>query len=146
MGVSELTTAGEMPALEALMRFAAARHRVISHNLANISTPNFVPQDVSVAGFQTQLRDAIERRRGAQGTSGTLRLAGSREVRQEGDGRLTLTPRSVGEGILYHDRNNRDLERTLQDLVENTTAFRVASDLLKSRYDLLRSAIAERVG
>jgi flagellar basal body rod protein FlgB len=47
--------------------------------------------------------------------------------------------------VLFHDRNNRDLERLMQGLAENTTTYRVAADLLRSRYDVLRTAISQRV-
>jgi len=33
----------------------------------------------------------------------------------------------------------------MQDLAENAGAFRIASDLLRSRYTQLRDALAERV-
>jgi flagellar basal-body rod protein FlgB len=60
-------------------------------------------------------------------------------------GGLTLKPRTPSGNVLYHDRNNRDLERLMQDLSENVLAFRVASDLLRRENDLLRTAISQRV-
>ena len=62
------------------------------------------------------------------------------------DGRLRLDPRTSSGNILFHDKNNRDLERTMQSLVENASMFRVATDLFRNRTTLLRDAIAERVG
>ncbi len=78
------------------------------------------------------------------GQRGDLEMADSREVKRRGIG-LELVPREMGRNIMFHDQNNRDLERTMQDLAENVAVFRVASDLLKSRVDLLQSAISERL-
>jgi hypothetical protein len=47
--------------------------------------------------------------------------------------------------VLFQDRNNRDLERLMQDVAENSAAFRVASDLYRQQAALVRGAMAERV-
>jgi flagellar basal-body rod protein FlgB len=147
--IGEVTGSGAIPVLEMTMRFAAGRHRLIAHNIANISTPDFRPMDVSVTDFQRELGEAIDRRRESGPTgpaaASDLVLKNTRELRRGADGRLELRPATPSGGILFHDRNNRDAERMLQDLVENATVFRVASDLLKNRYQLLNSAISERV-
>lgn len=146
MSIGDLTSSGAIPALEAAVRFAAQRHTLITHNIANLSTPDFIPLDVSVPKFQQNLREAIEARRGrSAGQFGELPLKDSDEVRVSPGGSLSLHPRSPSGNVLFRDRNNRDLERNMQDLVENTTAFRVASDLLRNRFDVLRMAISERV-
>lgn len=69
----------------------------------------------------------------------------TREIEIGRDGSLRLNPRTSSGNILFHDRNNRDLERTMQSLVENASAFRVATDLLRNRTTALRDAMAERV-
>lgn len=155
MSIRDLTNAGAIPALEAAVRFSAQRQALIAHNIANFSTPDFIPLDVSVKDFQQNLREAVEARRRGEGVGGgasmgPLPLASTEEVTVERNCEgeptaLRLLPRTPGPGILFRDRNNRDMERTLQDLVENATMFRVASDLLRNRYDMLRVAISERV-
>lgn len=142
--MSDLTSSGSMPALEMTLRFAGQRQKIIAHNIANLTTPDFRPVDVSPQAFQATLSRAIEERR-SRGGHGALPIGSSREIRRRGDGSLELTPRTPAGGVLAHDRNNRDLERMMQDLAENTAVFRTASDLYKNRSDLLRSAIAQRV-
>ena len=116
------------------------------NNIANASTPDFRPADVSPGDFREALSDAVDRRRKRFGSErGALDLRSTRGIDFGGDGRMTLQPREQGRNVLFHDRNDRDLERMMQDLVENSAAHRVAIDLLKSRYDLMRSAISERV-
>lgn len=146
--IGEVTGSGAIPALEMTMRFAGARHRLIAHNIANISTPDFRPMDVSTSDFQRVLGEAIDRKResGPRGSgAGELMWKETRELRRAAGGGLELRPATPSPGVLFHDRNNRDTERMLQDLVENATVFRVASDLLKSRYMMLNTAISERV-
>lgn len=143
--IDQLTNADAIPALEAMVQFAGRRQKLIAHNIANLSTPSFQPLDVSVPRFQRQLSEAVDKRREKYGGQrGELDIRDSREVRQTGIG-LELEGRPAGRNIMFHDQNNRDLERTMQDLAENVAVFRVASDLLKSRVDLLRSAISERL-
>ncbi len=146
MLVNEVANSGAMPALEMMMRFAAQRQRLIASNIANISTPDYRQKDVSVESFQAALRQAVDRRRAQNaGQSGELAVSDTREVRFGPGGELRLRPSEPTTNILFHDRGNRNIERLMQDQVENATVFRVAGDLLKSRYDLMRSAIAERV-
>jgi len=147
MFIDEVTSSGSMPALEMMLRFSAARQRVLAHNIANIDTPNFRPQDASPSKFQAALSEAVEKRRATTGgSSGELDIADTKEVHvSRSGGELTLTPSTPSGNILFHDRNNRDLERNMQDLVENVSVFRAAADLLRGRSELLRQAMAERV-
>lgn len=141
----DLETSGSSPALEQMLRFSGARQRLLVHNIANIDTPDFIPLDVSPQAFQQQLAKAINARREVNGgQQGELHLESSDEVTISGDGALTLTPQTSSNNILYHDRNNRDLERMMQGLAENGLAFRTATELLRRNHDLLRSAIAQR--
>jgi flagellar basal-body rod protein FlgB len=144
--IGELSNSGAIPSLELMVRFAGARQRVLAHNVANLDTPDFRPTDVSPAAFQSALGRAIDQRRARTGgMTGELPFGGNAQVRREADGRLTLRPTSPSGSILFHDRNNRDLERLMQDNTENASALRVAVDLLRSRYEILRTAISERV-
>lgn len=146
MFIDGLLNADSMPTLERASQFAARRQDIIAHNITNLSTPNFRPTDVSVGDFRRNLEEAIDQRRSQfGGVRGNLNLKSTREVQIGGDGRMSLSPSTFGNNVLFHDRNNRDLERLMQELVENLTAFRVAGDLLKSRMQLLRSSIAGRV-
>lgn len=145
MFIDEVISSGAMPALELSMRFAGARNRVLAHNIANIDTPDFRPLDVSPTAFQAQLRQAVEERRERTGGAhGVLNLGSSREVSLSPSGALSVRPRTASSNILGHDRNNTDLERSVQDLVENVGVFRTSTDLLRSKYEMLRLAMSDR--
>ncbi len=146
MFLDDVVNSGAIPALEMTMRFAGRRQPLLAHNIANLDTPNFQPRDVSTRGFQRMLGEAIDQRRARTGGErGRLELQQTREIRRDGRGGLELRPRTASPGILFHDRNNRDLERMMQDLVENVAVFRIATDLLRGRYSQIQDAIAERV-
>ena len=58
---------------------------------------------------------------------------------------LRLHPTPLGDNILFHDGNDRDLERTMQSLVENFMTFRLATELMHGRFALINTAIRERI-
>ena len=167
-----LTNSDGIPALERLMQFTGQRHRLIVNNIANLSTPGFRPVDVSPEDFQRQLGEAIDAR-GAGGAhragaivdnglfdnastlseapeaaptmpGQSLALRSSREI-EVTPGRLILHPEAVGDNILFHDGNDRSVERIMQDLVENFMTYRLAAQFLRSRLDQISTAIRERV-
>ncbi len=145
MIIRELSTSGAMPALEKMFLFAGQRQKLIAQNIANIDTPNYQGFDVDPRAFQASLKEAIhDRRERTGGAFGELELGRGSQVKMVGN-RMVLDPETPSDGILFHDRNHRDLERLMQDMVENATAFRVAGDLMRRNRDLLRGAIAQRV-
>lgn len=136
---------GSMPVLERMVEFTGARQELIAHNIANLSTPYFKPTDLDPAKFQSQLRDALDKRsHKPNAMRQELEMGRTRQARMY-RGRMQFTPEQTNENILFHDQNNRDVERTMQDLVENALAHRTSVELLKSQFDLLRTAIRERV-
>lgn len=146
MLINDLTNAGAIPSLEATIRFAGARQRLIAHNIANAATPDFRPADADPRGFQRALGRAIdERRRNGTSETAPLRLRATDEVAFQSDGSVRLTPRSPSGNILAHDRNDRDVEKLMADQAENVGVFRAGIELLRSRYDVIRAAISERV-
>ena len=134
--------------METTLKFAAQRQKLLSHNIANLETPDFRPADVDPAHFQRVLGEAIHDRRlqKSNGTHGRLMLDRTRQIEQTAGGDLVLNPRTATGNILFHDRNNRDLERMMQSLAENAGMFRTATDLMRSRVGLIRDAISERTG
>jgi flagellar basal-body rod protein FlgB len=142
----KILQAGSLPTLEAMMRFTGQRQRLLAHNIANITTPDFQAVDVSPKAFQEMLGEAVDERRQR---GGGLELRGTREVRVGKGGNLSLEPLAGSSrigGALLHDRNDRDVERLMQAMTENYGAYRVAADLMRSRVGELRTAISQRVG
>ena len=145
--MESLSTSGGLAATELMMRFAGGRQRVLAHNIANLSTPGFQPKDVSVEGFRASLRAALDER-GGRGGRGALEIDNGEVVASlspSGVGRMRLEPGTARGNILFHDRNNRDLERSMQSLAENAGMYRVAAELWRKQSGMLKAAISERV-
>lgn len=140
--IEGVTNGMDLPVLERLLQFSSGRQDLITNNIANLSTPDFRPLDVSIADFQAQLGRAIDQRR--QHGGGSLPLESTREVQVQGE-QMTLRPAPAAENILFQDGNDRDLERIMQDLVQNFLVFRTTSELIQNRYDILNTAIRERI-
>ena len=145
MLIGDLTNTGAIPTLELMTRFSAARQRIIAHNVANLDTPGFEQLDASPAAFQKALGRAVETRRQTTGEEGPLLFQGTDQVKTGADGSMTLVPGTPSGNILFHDRNNRDLEGLMADQAENGAVFRTSIELLRSRYAVLNAAISERV-
>ncbi len=142
--IDGVTNSDGLAVLERLVQFAGQRHRLIVNNIANYDTPGYRPTDVSVADFQEHLGEALDQNRRSGRSDRALELKNTDQV-EFSPGSITLHPTPVGRNILFHDGNDRDLERTMQDLVENFLTFRMATELLRNRLDLVNSVIAERV-
>jgi flagellar basal-body rod protein FlgB len=151
--IQDLANAGALPVLEKSLRFASARQRVLVNNIANSDTPDYRPLDLSVEGFQSELRRAIAARERDGGAMGMGRGAGpdralefqrTREIDFLENGTIKARPRTPSGNILYHDRNNRDIERMMQDLAENNLAYRTTVELMRRENDTLRIAITQR--
>lgn len=143
--IAGVTDIGSLPALEQTLKFTGARHRLILHNIANLDTPNYQPRDVDPRGFQAMLAEALQERRSAGAVNGPLHFRKTREISFDETGKMNLDPRTPSGNILFHDRNDRDLERTMQSLAENGFMFRASAELLRSRYSIIDTAIRERV-
>jgi flagellar basal-body rod protein FlgB len=135
---------GAIATLASSWRFAGERQKLIAHNIANIDTPNFIQKDVSVPAFRAKLAEAVESRRRQTGGEGPLDLPDSGEVAFDSSGGVHLTPETPTGSILFHDKNNRDVEHLMKDSVENAMFYRMNVDFLKAQFDTLRVAISQR--
>ena len=86
-GDARFMDVGEIPVFNALrekMSFLAARQRVLSENVANASTPGFIPKDLNTASFDQSLAS---------------------ELKLEGSGGLSMMRTSSGQGITSSSRD-----------------------------------------
>ncbi len=144
--ISKLFTSGSMQSVERLVEFTGARHKVLTSNIANFETPFYRARDLDPAMFQASLRDALDDRRRSRvsPTDGQLNMRGTRQMRFRETG-TEFRPQFADKGIMFHDRTNADVERTMQHLAENTMAHNTGLELLKNQFDLLKTAIRGRV-
>ncbi len=123
--------------LELSMRARAARHEVLSANIANADTPGYRPRDVD---FNSIIRSAVE----TEGLS-----AEERDQRME---QLSNTPLDL-ESAIYEpefrdgedrlDGNSVSLDRQMGLLTENSLAYEANLTLLSRTLARLRYVIGE---
>lgn len=114
-------TVPQFDLLARLLDAAEVRHRTIAQNLANVNTPGYREMDVSFG-------DAF-----------------ARELQRNNDaGAARIVPRLVpGPGGLERpDGNNVDLDRELGSLNRNVLLFHAVNQMLLTRLNMMRSAIA----
>ncbi len=132
MFIERLLNQGNAPLLEQQLKFLAARHRLIAENVVNVSTPNYRQKDLSVEKFQGMLRERVERRKDAPpGSIGFSDIVGEVD--------------NPNRGILFHDGNNRSMERLVTDQAKNAMMHNLVVELLKKQYASLEGALKERI-
>jgi len=127
-----------IPILGEVLHFAQARHTVLAGNLANVNTPGYRTRDLSQTEFQQRLKEAIaQMQRAPAGDSPGLMGAEPDEALRH--------VRSSLENLLYHDDTNIDLEKQVAEMTKNHLLHNLALTILANQFQLLQSAISERV-
>jgi flagellar basal-body rod protein FlgB len=102
--------------LERYLDLLSARQKLVASNIANVDTPGYQTQDID---FQSEFQNA---------------LGGAPHVTE------------VSGLPSKNDGNNVSLDRESRLLAENAMRFSVASNLLRSQLNEVRSAIKEGAG
>lgn len=143
--IERMFDSGSMPVLERLVQFTSLRHQQITNNVANINTPRFQPRDLNVEGFRKVLSEAIDaRHRRTGGITGELRMKDTRELRFTDNG-IDAKAVENNRNIMYHDQGNRSVDEIMKDLAENTLTHNAALEMMRSQFNLLETAIKERI-
>ena len=112
--------------IPAALRGLAMRQRVISENVANVSTPGYKAAKVS---FEDSLRSAIDRSRNGS-ADGPIEPQGPRITRADDETRRT-------------DGNTVDIDQEMVDLADTNIRFNALSQIATNRFRMLRSVISE---
>ena len=128
--IGNLLNSTAQPSLARSVRFGAARHALLTANVANSATPGYVQKDLSRDAFNASLGKTIDtRRRTGHWDDVSDKLELSDEV----------------GGILYHDGNNRSMEELMAETAKNALHHNTMVELMRREFDQLESAIRERV-
>ena len=129
---------GDLTALGEVLNFAQARQTVLAGNIANVNTPGYRLRDLSPTAFQQSLREAIDQSRNAgQPLSPGLAMS------KPGD-EMRQVRRSL-ENLVYHDDTNIDLEKQVAEMTKNHLLHNFALTVMTNQFQLLQTAISERV-
>ena len=141
--IEGVTHANAIPVLEQLVQFAGKRHRVIAHNIANLTTPGYRTRQLDVSAFQAALREASDRR---SPSDKAFRLDATAEFRLDDAGFLNVTPsRGPAENLLFQDGTNARIERQMAMLAENAMMNQFAAETLKGYFEGTAKAIRGRL-
>lgn len=147
MALFDLLGSSAIDSLEQVIGFTTERHKIFAHNLANIDTPGFRVRDLDDARFTRTLRKALEKSRRDNPNLPRLDLPSVEQLDVTGKGGSSavknLTPAADLRGIVFHDDNDRSIEKIMVEITKNSTRHSQAAGLLRSQIRLLRSIIAE---
>lgn len=145
MLLSNLLNRGSMPVLERVMEFTEARHEVLANNVSNFDTVGYKVQDLPAEEFFGELRKAVQRRSNG-GAGAPLEIRPTSHFSWNNDGRLEARPEEIEDNnILFHDGNNRFVEKQMTAMSKNALLHNVAAELLRMQYEGLQTAIRGRL-
>ncbi|MGE0757558.1 MAG: flagellar basal body rod protein FlgB [Pirellulaceae bacterium] len=127
-----------IPALSESIHFAQARHELLASNVANLDTPGYLAQDLSVEDFQSMLAEAIERRT----ASGSASLSGD-STAAAGDPLAAV--RQATDTVLRHDGVNVGMEQQVLEISKNQFLHNLAITVMGSQFRLLQTMISEHL-
>ena len=136
--LSGLFNSTTIPALGEVLNFAQARHTVLAGNIANVNTPGYRLRDLSQTEFQQRLKEAI-----AATQRSSEPLSPGLAYSEPGDPMRQV--RSSLENIVYHDDTNIDLEKQVAEMTKNHLLHNFALTVMTDQFQLLQTAISERV-
>src|ERR1035437_5751789 len=131
--IDALLTSPATRMLEQAVNFTEQRHQVILANIAGASTPGYVQQDASVAGFQAALADAMDQEQGSVNSEFQPQSNETVDF-HPGNSQVTVKTQATTRAMAFHDRGMRNMESLMSDMADNAMAHNTVTQLLKSRY------------
>jgi flagellar basal-body rod protein FlgB len=131
MFINRLMNVGPEPVLEQMLRFTEAREGLIAGNIANVSTPGYRQQDLSVDKFQEALRDRLKQQQ----------AAGPGAVEFDD---ISADAEEPSKGIMFHDGNNRSMEQLMTENAKNALMHNLVVELLRKQYATMSMALKEQ--
>jgi flagellar basal-body rod protein FlgB len=127
-----------IPALGEVLNFAQARHTVLAGNIANVNTPGYRLRDLSQTEFQEKLKEAL-----ASSQVSAQPLSPGLAYSEPGDPMRQV--RASLQNLVYHDDTNIDLEKQVAEMTKNHLLHNFALTVMTDQFQLLQTAISERV-
>ena len=145
MLLESLINRGAIPVLERTVAFTQARQEVLANNVSNFDTVGYKVRDLSVSEFCQAMTNAVERRE-KRGVGEPLRMQSTRSLRWDSRGHLQAQPIEIEDAnILFHDDNNRFVEKQMSEMARNGLLHNVAVELLRTQYNGLQTALRGRL-
>ncbi|MDI6799981.1 MAG: flagellar basal body rod protein FlgB [Actinomycetota bacterium] len=119
------------------LKAASKRQEVISNNIANVNTPGFKKSDVV---FEDALKGAIASSSGSKKLTRTdpKHMAGAASSPA---GEVTVKEFTINETSMALNGNNVDIDDEMSKLAKNGLYYTALSDLMKRRFESLKSVL-----
>ncbi len=127
--------------LEQVVNFRSSRQEVLADNISNFDTVGYKMKDLDTETFFANLDKAVEKR-SHRGVGAPLDMRSSRNLSWDRQGRMEARKIPLRDNnILFHDRNNRSVEKQMSQMAKNFMQFNIARELLTQQYGQLKMAI-----
>lgn len=113
----------------------AARHKLLASNIANQETPGYRAVDIN---FENELK----KREGVTADAAIVRTDEAHMLPVRGIAASPAVVESASD-LESYDRNSVGIEGEMAKLSENTLMYNVSAKILKSKFNLLMTAIKE---
>lgn len=158
---SSLIHTPTMPLLQQAARFHERRQDAIASNIANIETPGYKTRDLPQQAFQKAMQQAVQGLSASQPTppANPLSLfplpfpsaipspqaANSGRLEELFPAQLFQIESATPSNITFNDGNNRSIEHEIVELQKTVLQQNYAIQLMHAQYNMLQTAISERV-
>ncbi|QDU62086.1 flagellar basal body rod protein FlgB [Planctomycetes bacterium Pan216] len=144
MSLLNLLNTNATSMLEHVVAFTGDRMKVIASNIANIDTPQYRMRDLDAKSFDRELAGALKR---SERVNANLPMVDLPSVDQVASFEASADSPDAQKlrGIVFHDDNDRSVEKLMVAMQRNADRNSQAANLLRNQVRLLRSIIAEQV-
>ncbi len=122
--------------LKARLDMLGERQKVIAENVANVSTPGYVPNDVDGDAFAARMRAEMGRNAGSVG----MLVTNERHLAPSSGGAAGVTIRSAPDSETTLDGNAVVVEEQMMKIAETRMDFETMVGLYQKSLGLLRMA------
>lgn len=123
-----------IPNSKKYLDLASFKHKLVSGNIANVSTPGYKAQDVN---FDNEYKKLTKT--GSQ-LSGTMTHANHLPTGNHPD----RGPKINSERIKDNEMNSVDIDKEMSDLAQNELRFTIGATLLQRKFEGLRKVITSK--
>ncbi len=145
MNVQALFQNNSSALLEQVVNFSQMRHNVLAGNIANVSTPGYQFRDLPQEAFEELLKAAADTKTVTPAKTATPRggLAGLHDAQELMDPFAEVQDQIAKEMVV--NSKNRSLEYQVAEITKNQMQHNMALAILNNQYQLIQTAISERV-
>ena len=123
-----------VPRYGRFLDLSSLRHKLVSSNVANVSTPGYQNQDIK---FEEELAKSSGT---SHRLSGVITHAAHIPLGEHPD----KMPKVQRDKVASEDLNSVDIDREVPKMVQNELEYTVAAKLLQQKFEGLRKAITSK--